>query len=131
MSDRRQVVRTAGRVVAVAPDGRVLLVYGIDPAQPDVPFWFTPGGGAEDGETAGAAAVRELAEETGIVVAPEDLVGPLWEADEEFDFDTDLHFRQHQVYFGVRIDPTEPVRAGLTAYEQQTITAVQWERLEP
>ena len=35
--------------------------------------WLTPGGGLHQGETVQAAAVRELAEETGYVVTEEDL----------------------------------------------------------
>ena len=41
------------------------------PVWPDM--WCFPGGGLEDGEEPVAGAVRELAEETGVVVAPEDL----------------------------------------------------------
>ena len=36
-------------------------------------FWNVPSGRVEDGETPAEGAARELAEETGLVVAPEDL----------------------------------------------------------
>jgi 8-oxo-dGTP pyrophosphatase MutT (NUDIX family) len=69
-------------VVVLDPAGRVLLLGArlTDPAVPpgDVLFWYTPGGGVEDGEGLRAAAVRELAEEIGLVVEPEDLEGPVW-----------------------------------------------------
>lgn len=64
MADR---VRATARVVVLDPDGRVLLFGSrlTDPAVPpgDVPFWYTPGGGVEDGESLRTTAVRELAEE--------------------------------------------------------------------
>jgi 8-oxo-dGTP pyrophosphatase MutT (NUDIX family) len=39
-------------------------------------FWFTPGGGVEPGETIEQAATRELWEETGLRIAPDQL-GPV------------------------------------------------------
>ena len=78
----RPWVRPTARVVVLDPSGRVLLLGArlTDPAVPpgDVLFWYTPGGGVEDGESLRGAAVRELTEEIGLVVAPEDLEGPVW-----------------------------------------------------
>ncbi|MCV2488959.1 NUDIX domain-containing protein [Geodermatophilus sp. YIM 151500] len=78
----RPWVRPTARVVVLDPDGRVLLLGArlTDPAVPpgEVLFWYTPGGGVEDGESTRDAAVRELAEEVGLVVAPGALEGPVW-----------------------------------------------------
>ncbi|HVY62032.1 MAG TPA: NUDIX domain-containing protein [Planctomycetota bacterium] len=58
-------LRPAGRAIVIDDAGRVLLFKTvIGPGQPEV--WITPGGALEPGETAEAAARRELWEETGI-----------------------------------------------------------------
>lgn len=42
-------VRTSARVVLLDEQDRVLLMRGHDPKTPDLPFWFTVGGGIEPG----------------------------------------------------------------------------------
>ena len=78
----RPWVRPTARVVVLDPAGNVLLLGArlTDPSVPpgDVLFWYTPGGGVEEGETVREAAVRELAEEIGLLVAAADLEGPVW-----------------------------------------------------
>jgi 8-oxo-dGTP pyrophosphatase MutT (NUDIX family) len=81
MADRPRL-RSAARVVVLDPAGRVLL-FGArlaDLATPPGPvlYWYTPGGRIEPGESARAAAARELAEEIGLVVDPARLEGPVW-----------------------------------------------------
>jgi 8-oxo-dGTP pyrophosphatase MutT (NUDIX family) len=57
-------VRLAARVILLDPDDCVLLLR-YDDGPPNGRHWTTPGGGLEDGEEYPAAALRELAEETG------------------------------------------------------------------
>lgn len=62
--DPGRPVRLAARVILLDPGDRVLLLRYDDPS-PVGRHWATPGGGLNPGEDYPAAALRELAEETG------------------------------------------------------------------
>lgn len=57
-----------GAIAVVISEGRVLLAQRRNP--PDAGLWGFPGGHVELGETALAAAARELLEETGVIATP-------------------------------------------------------------
>lgn len=59
--------------LAYDESGRLLLVQRAN--EPGRGLWSLPGGRVEPGEDDAAALVREMAEETGLVVQPGDLVG--------------------------------------------------------
>lgn len=119
------ITRTAGRVLVVDAAGRVLLLHGFDPARPDEPYWITVGGGTQPGESLAEAAARELLEETGISVRPDELGEPVWHEVAEFDF-KGTRFRQEQDYFFLRVG-TPHVRAGsLTDEEATVVTGHRW-----
>ena len=64
-----EYARRSARVILVDTADRVLLMQSGD-------TWYTPGGGIEAGEDTRQAAARELWEETGLRVPPDEL-GPL------------------------------------------------------
>jgi 8-oxo-dGTP pyrophosphatase MutT (NUDIX family) len=70
-------------VIVVAPGPAVLLQHMRTSDGWD--GWITPGGGLEPGETAEAAARRELAEEVGLRDAV--LMGPVWKRRHVFDWE--------------------------------------------
>jgi 8-oxo-dGTP pyrophosphatase MutT (NUDIX family) len=100
--------RIRARVLLLDPDDRVLLIHARDPDDPDHHWWETPGGGLEPGETDQDAAIREVAEETGLVL---DHLGPcLWTRETRFHYRGREHSRVEHVYLG-RTDTSVPTTA--------------------
>ncbi|MEV0810557.1 NUDIX domain-containing protein [Micromonospora sp. NPDC050200] len=117
--------RRAARVLLVDAGGRVLLFSGWDPSRPDHRYWFTPGGGLDPGESAAQAAARELAEETGLRLAPAELGVPVWSETVEFPFDG-VRYRQEQEFFLVRVPGWEVDTTGFTDVERASVSGHRW-----
>ena len=122
--------RVAARLVLVDEEDRVLLVEGHDPARPENGwYWFTVGGGVDEGETAEEAAIREAREETGLELDTEQL-GPVVREDVvEFGFER-VKLRQRQVFFVVRVAGFEPDRSGWIDIEVRAQRGMRWWSLE-
>jgi 8-oxo-dGTP pyrophosphatase MutT (NUDIX family) len=119
------IIRRAGRVLVVDAAGRVLLLHGFNPARRDQPYWFTVGGGAQPGESLAQAAARELFEETGISIRPDDLGEPVWHEVAEFDFEGKW-FRQDQDFFFLRVGSPKVRADALTDEEAAVVTGHGW-----
>ena len=79
-------MRLSSKAFVVDGAGRLLLLDCADPDRPDVRWWELPGGGVEPGEDEVGALVREVLEETGLVVDAA-VVGPLqWTQESTFLF---------------------------------------------
>ena len=120
------VHRRAARVLLVDGEDRVLLLRGTDPADRSRgEWWFTPGGGLDEGEQPLDAARRELAEETGLQLPPE-AFGPVVHARvTEFTF-AGVRCRQDEVYFLARVDRHEVDHAGFTPLEVESVLGSRW-----
>ena len=118
--------RRAARVILVDDADRVLLLHGCDADQRERTWWFTVGGGIDPGETARDAAVRELAEETGLAVTAGNLVGPVFTRSAEFDFFRET-CRQDELFFFTRWHGGRDLtRDGWTQIEVDTIDELRW-----
>jgi 8-oxo-dGTP pyrophosphatase MutT (NUDIX family) len=119
------ISRRAARVLLVDGSGRVLLFHGTDPARPDHQYWFTPGGGLDQGETAADGAARELFEESGYRVHPAELGEPVWHEVTEFPFDG-VWYHQEQDFFLLRVGSWEVDTSGFDEIEAGSIDGYRW-----
>ncbi|OBJ13731.1 NUDIX domain-containing protein [Mycobacterium sp. 1245801.1] len=120
--------RTSARVVLLDETGAVLLLCGSDPALAErhaPKWWFTVGGEVQQGERLAEAAARELAEETGLRVAPAEMIGPVWRRDEVFEFNGSV-IDSEEFYFVYRTRRFEPSRTGRTELERSYIHGHRW-----
>jgi 8-oxo-dGTP pyrophosphatase MutT (NUDIX family) len=116
--------RVAARVLVIDDGGAVLLLRGCDPAEPERgTWWMTPGGGLDAGETAEAAARRELREETGLDL--DDLGPVVFRRSTEFDFEG-VHYRQRELFFCARAPRFAIDDAGWSDVERRSVLGHRW-----
>ncbi|MFF4019841.1 NUDIX hydrolase [Streptomyces sp. NPDC001843] len=116
-------LRKVARVILLDPDDRILLLHGHEPDDPADDWWFTPGGGLEGDETHEEAALRELAEETGITEVE---LGPvLWRRTCSFPF-AGRRWDQDEWYYLARTAQTETRAAALTELERRSVAGARW-----
>jgi 8-oxo-dGTP pyrophosphatase MutT (NUDIX family) len=116
----------SSRLLVIDTQQRVLLFLfnHMDGALAGTSHWATPGGGLEHAETFEQAAIRELQEETGIVITdPGPQIGArsvvLTLPDGEI-------VQAEERYFAVRVDDHRIAKDGWTAHEVTCMAAHRW-----
>ncbi len=117
-------LRRSSRIILMDSEGAALLFFTAAPDSSRWARWITPGGGVDPGESHEQAAIRELFEETGLVV--DDVGQPVWSLDFDVAWDDADHDRGHAEYYVVRCERFEPVSTNWTDDEHIDVTAHGW-----
>jgi len=122
------VERDVVRLVVLDARADVLLFHTHDPTYPELGTWWElPGGGMEDGETYRETATRELAEETGIAVRPEQVAVPTWRRDATYRYRGERRLQHEQVAI-VRLGVAAPAVDGSqrVGFEDEDYFGFRW-----
>ena len=124
---RYDLARSAVRVVLTDAAGRVLLFHAVTPEVGPAGWWELPGGGIDGGESYLEAAVREVREETGLLLDPATIGPPSWRRDTTWR-SRGVRRLQHEVVVSARVTGHRPaIRTdGQTATELEDYVDSRW-----
>jgi 8-oxo-dGTP pyrophosphatase MutT (NUDIX family) len=121
--------RRAVRALLIV-DQSVLLIRGHDPARPEAgPWWLTPGGGIESGETIESALAREILEETGLRLVAGQLGPVVATRVAAFEFEN-RRYHQEETFFAMRVNAFTPSSAGWDDAEHRSLLEYRWWDIE-
>ena len=123
---RYDLERDAVRVVLADAGARVLLFHVLTPDEAPDGWWELPGGGIDPGETYLDAAVREIREETGLVLDPAQVSQPGWRRDSTW-LSRGKRL-QHEVVVRAQVAADQPpvVDGGRTPQEVEDFVTFRW-----
>ncbi len=124
---RFDLERDAVRVVLTDAGGRILLFHAVTADVPPPGWWELPGGGIDEGESYLEAAVREIREETGLVLDPAAVGPPAWRRDSTWHSGGRRRL-QHEVVVAATVPGHTPAISGdgRTASEREIYVATRW-----
>jgi 8-oxo-dGTP pyrophosphatase MutT (NUDIX family) len=123
-----RILRPTSRLIVIDEEHRVLLMLTKTPDTSGSARWITPGGGVDPGETHAEAAIRELHEETGQVIADP---GPvIYTEDFEVTWDSADHTHGHAEFYVVRLPHFDIVEDDWTDDERVDILQSRWWTLD-
>ena len=116
-----RIPRPAARIMLVDGAGRTLMFRFTPDDRP--PFWCTPGGAVDPGESYEDAAHRELLEETGL---DRDCGPQVARRQVEFRTIEGVEVEADERYFRVDVDAHDVTAAGHTVLEQRVMQSWRW-----
>jgi 8-oxo-dGTP pyrophosphatase MutT (NUDIX family) len=124
---RYDLERDAVRVVLTDGGGRILLFHVLTPDQAPDGWWELPGGGLGPGESYLDAAIREIREETGLLLDPAQVSPPSWRRDSTW-VSRGKRRLQHEVVVHARIAADQPgvIDGGRTPQEVADFVTFRW-----
>jgi len=124
----RTVERSVVRAVVLDAGERVLLLHTHDPTYPELGTWWElPGGGLDPGETYLEAIVRELAEEAGLTITPDQVGPPNWRRRATYRYRGERRI-SNEVIVAVRLPVAGPPvdGAGRVGFEAEDYFGFRW-----
>ena len=123
--------RPTARVILHDNQNQVfMLLTHFDPEVGLPPRWLTPGGGIDAGETALQAAIRELFEETGLKIMPQELGEPIWKTTGRWQW-ADGNFHTYEdIFFQLKVEGFVLDDSHWTKDEHRDVLEHRWWNLE-